>query len=183
MENIFKTELIQLSNTKGQTAGIGEWTVDNGIPAMDIRPVPFYKNLDNGNISGILKGLFEPNTSYLIDLWVDTDDVIYNGNNVAGGLTVVYTDSSTESFVFTGGNKGFQHKKIITPNTKTINYLNIYYYVNQPVYYRWDSYITKITTQNISNQGQLNVNNTIENQTITSLSKGGSIYLNNFYEY
>ena len=183
MSNIFTTENIQLFSKFGPVTGTGEWVMRNGIPCMNIRPAPFYKNLDNETTSGILKDYFSNNTSYIIDLWIDTDDVIYNNNNVAGGLTVIYTDGSAESFTFVGGNKGFQHKKIITPNTKTIKLLDIYYSVSIDVFYRWDSYITEFTTQNINKQGQINVPNLIENQDIASFSKGGSIYLNNFYEY
>lgn len=183
MSNIFTTENIQPFSKSGPIIGTGEWILRNGIPCMNIRPAPFYKNLDNATISGILKGYFTNNTSYIIDLWIDTDDVIYNNNNVAGGLTVVYTDGSTEPFVFVGGNKGFQHKKIITPNTKTIKLLEIYYYTSLDVFYRWDSYITEFKTQNINKQGQINISNLIENQNITSFSKGGSVYTNQIYEY
>ena len=118
MSNIFTTENIQPFSKSGPIIGTGEQVLRNGISCMNIRPAPFYKNLDNATISGILKGYFTNNTSYIIDLWIDTDDVIYNNNNVAGGLTVVYTDGSTEPFVFVGGNKGFQHKKIIVNSSK-----------------------------------------------------------------
>jgi len=43
-------------------------------------------------------------------MWIDVDAVTYNGNNVAAGMTVCYSDGTTESFVFTGNNstpKGF----------------------------------------------------------------------------
>lgn len=181
--NIFTTENIQPFSKSGPVVGTGEWVTRNSVPAMNIRPAPFYKNLDNATVSGILRGYFTENTSYIVDLWIDTDAVIYNGNNVAGGLTIIYTDGTTEPFVFTGGNKGWQHKKVITPNTKTIKLLDVYYYTSLDVYYRWDSYITKFDTQNITKTGQVNTSNVIENQDLTSFSKGGSIYTNNFYEY
>ena len=39
---------------------------------------------------------------------VDGDDVVYNGNNVACGLTLYYTDGSTNTTtVITGGSRGF----------------------------------------------------------------------------
>lgn len=182
MSNIFRSELIIPYAKAGYTSGIGEWTARNGVPAMDIRPAPFYKNLDNATNSGILRDEFSPNTSYLIDLWIDVDDVISNGSNVAGGLTLRYTDGTSEAFSFTGP-KGWNHKKIITPATKSIKLLDIYYYTSIPVYYRWDSYIAPITTSNVNKVGQLDVCNIIENQEIASLSKGGSAYSNNFYEY
>ena len=183
-ENIFRSEIIKKYNTKNRTAGIGEYVLRNGIWCMDIRPEPFYKNIDN-NTSGILFDEFILNTSYIIDMWIDVDDVVYNNNNVAAGFTLYYTDNTTESFAYTGGgsNSGFHHKKIITPITKSIKSLEIYYYTSSPVYYRWDSYIVPVETLNINKQGQILTAQTIENQDIASFSKGGSIYLNNFYEY
>ena len=182
MSNLFRSELI-MPYRKTVTAGTGEWTTRNGIPCMDIRPAPFYKNLDDGTVSGILRGQFAPLTSYIIDMWIDVDDVISGGNNVAAGFTLRYTDGTTESFVFTGGNKGFQHKKVITPNTKSINLLDIYYYTSIAVYYRWDSYITPVGTLNTNKAGQLYLTNGIENQALASFSNGGSAYSQQFYEY
>lgn len=182
MSNIFRSELIIPYAKAGYTTGIGEWTTRNGEAAMNISPAPFYKNLDNGTVSGILRNEFIPNTSYIIDLWIDVDEVVYNNNNVAGGLTLKYTDGTSEAFSFTGP-KGWNHKKVITPATKSIKLLDIYYYTSTPVYYRWDSYIAPITASNVNKVGQLDICNIIENQDIASLSKGGSAYSNNFYEY
>jgi hypothetical protein len=162
MSNIFRSELIMPYAKAGHSVGIGEWTTRNGAAAMDIRPVPFYKNLDDGTVSGILRNEFIPNTSYLVDLWIDVDDVISSGSNVAAGLTLKYTDGTSESFVFTGP-KGWNHKKVITPATKSIKLLDIYYYTSVPVYYRWDSYIAPITSSNINKVGQLDICNIIEN--------------------
>ena len=182
MENIFRTDLIQLSNTRGRTAGIGEWTIRNGVPAMDIRPEPFYKNGKDGAFDWILKDQFSPGTSYIFDMWIDVDDVIYQDVNRYGGIYIIYTDGTSEPFQFTGP-AGWNHKKIITPATKNISNIGIYYYVSNPVYYRWDSYICKADVLNINKNGQLSTVNTIENQNIASFFKGGSNYCNNFYEY
>lgn len=183
MSNLFRSELIKNYNTKNRGAGIGEDVLRNGVWSMDIRPEPFYQNLENSQ-SGILLNEFNSNIQYVIDMWIDVDDVIYNGNNVAAGFTLRYSDNSTESFVFTGGNKGFQHKKIITPSNKSVLKLEIYYYVSMPVYYRWDSYITPYNIPKITKQGILNTTNEIENKSLTtSLSNGGIIYFNNLYEY
>jgi hypothetical protein len=43
----------------------------------------------------IFKDEFLPNTQYVISLYMDVDDVVYNGNNVGGGMSVIYTDGST----------------------------------------------------------------------------------------
>ena len=182
MSNIFCTELIKSYAKAGYPVGIGEWTTRNGVAAMDIRPAPFYKNLDGGTVSGILRSEFIPNTSYVIDMWIDVDDVIYNGNNVTAGFTLKYTDGTTENFAFTGP-AGWNHKKIVTPATKSVLLLDIYYYTSIAVYYRWDSYIIPANTLNLNNNGQLNTINIIENQQTIALSRGGSTYVNNIYEY
>lgn len=183
MSNIFRSELIQKYNTKNRAAGIGEWTKRNGVWAMDIRPEPFYKNLDNSTVGGILRDEFTSGVRYIADLWIDVDDVIYNSNNVAAGLYIKYSDGTNEEFVFTGPNKGWNHKKLITNASKTVNRLEIYYYTSMPVYYRWDSYIIPINNQEITNNGQIKTNSIVEGQDVAAFLKGGSVYSNNFYEY
>ena len=44
ISNIFTTENVAKYNTKGRTAGIGEYVLRNGFWSMDIRPEPFYRN-------------------------------------------------------------------------------------------------------------------------------------------
>jgi len=74
---------------------------------MNIRPEPFYKNLEN-EASGLLLEEFLPNTQYIFDIWIDADDVVYGGKNVGSGFTIHYTDnSSNTSFIKTGGGLGF----------------------------------------------------------------------------
>lgn len=180
--NIFRSELIMPVAKAGKTTRIGEIVEHNGYYAMNIAPEPFYKNISN-SVSGFLQGQFFPNTSYIFDLWVDVDSVIYNGNNVAGGLNIIFTDgSSNNSFVFIGGNKGWQHKKIITPSNKTIDRLTVYYYISTDVFYRLDSYICPISSTKIMKQGILDTTNITENSEIASFYKGGSIYSSKFIE-
>lgn len=150
---------------------------------MNIRPEPFYKNLTD-ETSGLLLEEFLPNTQYVFDMWIDADDVVNGGTNVPAGFTISYTDNSTDtSFIKTGGNLGFQHQKLITPENKTIAKISIRYHVSKDTFYRWDSFIVPITDLNISKNGQLNVSNIVENQNLASISKGGVMYNNNFYEY
>lgn len=184
MSNIFRKELIQPYSKSGAVAGTGIWVQRNDVWAMDIRPAPFYQNLPDSK-SGILANDFLPNTSYVIDMWIDADSVIYNNNNVAAGFTIRYEDNTSDStFVVTGGNKGFQHKILITPSSKTISRLDIYYYVSQPVYYRWDSYIQPIIKPSIGQNGIFNTNSIIvNNYDNASLNQGGILYSNQFYEY
>lgn len=180
--NIFRSELIMPVAKAGYTTRIGEIVEHNGYYAMNIAPAPFYKNISD-SVSGILQGYFYTNTSYIFDLWIDVDSVIYNGENVPGGLRIVFTDGSSDSsFVFTGGNKGWQHKKIITPSNKSIDRLEIYYYTTTDVFYRLDSYICPISSTKIIKQGILNTANITENSEIASIYKGGSIYSSKFIE-
>jgi len=84
----------------------GEIVEHNNTWALNIAPAPFYKNISD-SISGALDGMFQTG-SYVFDMWIDTDSVVYNGNNVPGGMVIRYTDNSTDNaFVFTGGNKGY----------------------------------------------------------------------------
>jgi hypothetical protein len=57
----------------------GEWSTRNGEPAISVQPNNFYKS---GNYVKIFEQEFLPNTQYVINLYMDTDDVVYNGTNV-----------------------------------------------------------------------------------------------------
>lgn len=185
MSNIFTSELLKSYALANATAGIGEWVERNGEAAMAINPNAFYKNLDNGTLSGALRNEFQPNTSYVIDMWIDADDVISGGANHEGGMTVHFTDNTTESFVFIGPT-GWNHKKIITDASKSIDRISFYYYAGISVFYRWDSYISPVDENskvNVQKTGVFNSAQVIENQNLASIAKGGSAYCDNFYEY
>lgn len=157
----------------------GEWTKRNGENAIAIQP----NNFHDGASIKILQEEFAKNTQYAINLWVDADDVVYNGNNVAGGIVLKYTDGSSESFTFTGNKtspKGWQHKFIITNAAKTVSHLESYYYTSIPVYYRWDSYIMPYVDSSIDKEGVF-IMGTLENGT-AAIQKGGTIYAEQFYE-
>ena len=185
MENIFRSELIQ-KYRKTVITGTGEITDWNGEPCISITPAPFYKNLDSGNTSAILRDEFLPNTQYIFDLWVDYDGSYASNAYRQGGLTVYYTDDTNSGGILrgTGGDGvGFQHKKLITPAGKSVKYVNVYYGYNVPVYYRLDSYICPVSTLNINKQGQIATTTTVEDKDQASFLNGGSIYCDNFYEY
>ena len=58
-------------------------------------------------IGDFLRGEFLPG-SYVFNLWIDGDDVIYNNTNRAAGLSVVYADGTSFNLLITGGeNVGF----------------------------------------------------------------------------
>ena len=151
ISNIFTTENIAKYNTKGRNIGVGEYLYRNGTWAINVRPEPFYKNY--GDESYYLRNEFSPNTQYLFDFWIDCDDVVYNGNNVAGGFYIRYADNSTNnSFVVTGGNKGFQHITYITDASKSVKQLEAYYYTSLNVYCRCDSMIIPLVSNSSIHQ-------------------------------
>ena len=164
----------------------GEWTTRNGENAITIQPNNFYQN--NASIQ-IFKDEFLPNTQYIISLWIDSDDVVYSGKNVAGGMNVHYTDGSVVHLSPIGDKtnpKSWQHKFLITNPEKSVSYMSSYYYISIPVYYRWDSFIVPAQQANLEANGILTINNTVNNFNLNdtaSIQKGGIIYANTFYEF
>lgn len=178
MGNIFTTENVAKYNTRSYSSGVGEYVLRNGVWAMDIRPAPFYKNY--GEESYILRNEFAPNTQYIIDLWIDGDDTIYNGNNVACGLTLYYTDGTYNSTaVITGGSGiGFQHRVFVTDASKSVRDFNVYYYTSTPVYYRADSYVVPLTNNtNVTKNGILTSGDFTERAVATYPTKLGNGYV------
>ena len=162
----------------------GEWVKRNGENAISIQPNNFHQN--NASIQ-IFKEEFLPNTQYVINLYIDTDDVVYNGNNVAGGVSVVYTDGTSVNLAPVGNKaspKGWQQKFLITDASKSVSYMTSYYYTSIPVYYRWDSYIIPYVEAGINKEGILTFGtlNNIQSET-AAIQKGGTIYAENFYEF
>lgn len=179
--NLFRSELIKPFAKAGTIEGTGEITNRNDEPSIVIRPAPFYKNLED-NKSGFLQGYFTPNTSYVFDIWEDTDDVIYQGNNMGGGFQIIYTDGTSDStFVVTGGNKGFQHKQLITPATKSIERLSAYYHSNINVYYKLNSYICPVNALKIMKNGLFVTSNLVEDGN-AALHESGIAHSNEFIE-
>lgn len=160
--------------------GKGEWVKRNGENAISIQP----NNFHDGATVPILKNEFAANTQYIFSLWIDADDVVYNSNNVAGGMTVYYTDGTSDGLTVTGSSaspKGWQHKFLITSPTKTVSHMGSYYYTSIPVYYRWDSYVIPYHDSDINKQGVVNASNLLNNNT-AAIQKGGAVFAENFYE-
>lgn len=150
--NIFTSENVAKYNTRGATAGVGEYVLRNGVWSMDIRPAPFYQNYGTGD-SRLLQDEFIPNTQYFINLWIDGDDTKYNGNYVACGLTVHYTDDSTYNLTVVGADgKGFQHLEYLSDASKSVKKFTVYYYTSTPVYYRADSFVVPLSNTNSINK-------------------------------
>lgn len=170
---------------KSAVDGTGQIVDRNGIPSMDIRPAPFYKNLDDGTVSGILRSEFLPNMQYVINLWIDADDVISGGNNVAAGMIVMYSDGTHTDLIVTGNSTtkpGFQNKKLVTTAGKSVNRLEVYYYTSSPTFYRLDSIVTPFSNLSLYKSGVFDAATFTEDQTIASFTQGGAINGNNFIE-
>ena len=123
------------------------WTLRNGEYALILNPTNFY---ENGVYTKVLKGKFLSNTQYKFDLWMDSDELIYQNVNRPGGLVVVYTDGTSSVITVTGSSsspKGFQHMVFYSDINKSVDYVTVYYYVGNNVYYRWDSVIIPMKLQ------------------------------------
>ena len=179
--NLFRSELIMPFARNNITSGIGEIIEKNNEYCICIKPYPFYKNLEN-EASGTLVGCFQPDTSYVFDMWMDTSEKTSSGNYSSGGFTIHYTDNTTDSTFLLQGNEGWQHKKLITPLNKSIQKIGINYYNNVSVLYRLDSFICKTDDIQITKTGLLNNSNIIEGNNIASFGKGGNIYSSEFIE-
>lgn len=184
--NIWTSENIMKYQDGTKPNAKGEWTVRNGENAIAIQPINFY---ENGAYAQIFKEEFLPNTQYIISLYMDTDDVIYNEKNVAGGINVHYTDGSVIHLNPVGDKsnpKGWQHKLLISDPLKSIDYISSYYYTSIPVYYRWDSFIVPLYSANVEANGTFittQINNNFNLNDTASIQKGGIIYSNMFYEF
>ena len=181
-QNIFTYENVSPYRRSGTNTYVGEWVQRNGEWAMQIAPSPFYTS---PNYHHVLENEFKPNTRYVFDIWFDTDDVIYNGNNVAGGF-VIYTPSGTriDSGQFAVAHTtGFKHVRFVTPSGTSVGYIGIYYYTSIPVYYRWDSYIVPYDTQKLAHTGQGIVSHLAEGASPCVFTSGGGINANEVIEF
>lgn len=168
-ENLFKVEYINEVSKLDIN-----WTLRNGEYALILNPTNFY---ENGVYTKVLKGKFLSNTQYKFDLWMDSDEVIYQNVNRPGGLDVVYTDGTNSAITVTGSSsspkKGFQHKVFYSDLNKSIDYVTVYYYVGDNVYYRWDSVIIPIGNEtSVNKNGIVKTGQIRENSVVASICKG-----------
>ena len=132
------------------TSNVGEIVNRNNYSAYRISPVAYWSG-DGATSKNICKGQFGSG-QYIFDLWIDVDDVYYDGNGrwVPGGFEVYYTDGSVENVIVdansTQGHSGYQHLIRKTNANKTISGLGVYYYIGVPVYIRCDSVICKVNS-------------------------------------
>ena len=184
-ENLFRIEELQKYARTGQSY-ILSWVDKNGEKAVGMGPSQFY---ENGSYKSILLDRFKENTQYKFDIWMDADAVVYNGNNVTGGLRVLYTDGTEAPYtsLTTVGNAsspmGFQHKIFYSDPEKTVKRLYTYYYIATNVYYRWDSVIMPVETDaEIKNTGENLSGQFREGAQIANISSGSMTESNQFNE-
>ena len=169
-ENLFKVEYINEVSKMDIN-----WTLRNGEYALILNPTNFY---ENGVYTKVLKGKFLSNTQYKFDLWMDSDEVIYQNVNRPGGLDVVYTDGTNSVITVTGSSsspkKGFQHMVFYSDINKSVDYVTVYYYyVGNNVYYRWDSVIIPIGNEtSVNKNGIVKTGQIRENSVVASICKG-----------
>ena len=167
-ENLFKVEYINEVSKMDIN-----WTLRNGEYALILNPTNFY---ENGVYTKVLKGKFLSNTQYKFDLWMDSDEVIYQNVNRPGGLVVVYTDGTSSVITVTGSSsspKGFQHMVFYSDINKSVDYVTVYYYVGNNVYYRWDSVIIPIGNEtSVNKNGIVKTGQIRENSVVASICKG-----------
>lgn len=182
-QNIFTSENIKKYKKSGvsdTTTGIGEWTVRNNESAICIRPLPFYIS-SSKEYCHIFENEIIPNTQYIIDLWMDTDDVINNGTYRIGGLIAVYDEGSQN--IYTAHTNGWKHYHIITPAGKSLQYLRVQYSHNLSVYYRWDSCICPISTASLTKTGIFYTTHGIENVELSTIDNAGLLRGSQLIEY
>lgn len=167
-ENLFKVEYINEVSKLDIN-----WTLRNGEYALILNPTNFY---ENGVYTKVLKGKFLSNTQYKFDLWMDSDEVIHQNVNRPGGLVVVYTDGTNSAITVTGSSsspKGFQHMVFYSDINKSVDYVTVYYYVGNNVYYRWDSVIIPIGNEtSVNKNGIVKTGQIRENSVVASICKG-----------
>ena len=167
-ENLFKVEYINEVSKMDIN-----WTLRNGEYALILNPTNFY---ENGVYTKVLKGKFLSNTQYKFDLWMDSDEVIHQNVNRPGGLNVVYTDGTNSAITVTGSSsspKGFQHMVFYSDINKSVDYVTVYYYVGNNVYYRWDSVIIPIGNEtSVNKNGIVKTGQIRENSVVASICKG-----------
>ena len=167
-ENLFKVEYINEVSKLDIN-----WTLRNGEYALILNSTNFY---ENGVYTKVLKGKFLSNTQYKFDLWMDSDELIYQNVNRPGGLVVVYTDGTNSAITVTGSSsnpKGFQHMVFYSDINKSVDYVTVYYYVGNNVYYRWDSVIIPIGNEtSVNKNGIVKTGQIRENSVVASICKG-----------
>lgn len=174
-ENLLKYENTVLYTNPANTDTRGKYSTRNGDVAMLFRPTDTYYGSGDERNGKLLYGFFKENTSYVFDLWIDVDDIVYQNINRMGGFTVVYTDGTTETtFQLTGSTDpytGWQHRVLVTNPNKTVKSIEVYYYTNSLLYVRSDSFIVECSQTDINENGVVDSGNFIEDTDVANIGK------------
>lgn len=188
MSNLFKTELVIPYAYYPNHQGHGELIKHNNYWSMDIEPATFYNPSLDPKSAPILKNEFSPNMQYLFDMWIDGDLTVSQNINRPAGLSIIYTDGTSYSFVVTGNQSsplGYQHIVYVTPVGKSVKNITSYYHTSFPTYYRIDSLIVPISDPNISKKGIITSNQFTETLSGVDKKPGiqpGNVFTEQFYE-
>lgn len=176
-ENLLKYENTLLYTNPANTDTRGKYVIRNNELAMAFKATDTYFGSSTDK-SKLLYNMFKPNTQYIFDLWIDTDDVIYDNRNVGDGFGIIYTDGTSvqQALYKVGSNpgetpKGFQHIVYVSAAGKTVESLSIYYHVSVTFYVRADSFITELSNTNIHKSGIIESGQFIEDTTIPYIGR------------
>ena len=187
-QNIFTPEnMKKYLYSTAATTNIGEWVTRNGVAAMRLGPAPYYNANYTPKSAYLFVNEFQPNKQYLIDIWIDADEVIYQDVNRQAGLTICYADGTSTGVYHTGthgsgGTPGFVNKRVVTTAGKTVSGVTVYYWTSIPPYYRWDSSITEYENADIKKTGVADSSILKEDGDKMSMVKGGGITCNGILE-
>lgn len=185
-----KENLFTLENWREGCKYNLDYTTRNNEPALGLNASHFYYGSgDSRNLQ--FRGKFLPNTQYKFDLWIDADDVYYEAQNknVIGGLMVYYTDGtnsgSTGLTILGDINNpiGWVHKVYYSTVGKSISGISVYYYIQTPAYYRWDSVIIPVGTDTqINENGNIITGKLRENAEVAQIGEGDNFDGNQLIE-
>lgn len=170
--NYLTTEYLQEYVVSSSSSGSGNWVQRGGFQAMDIRPAPFYYS---GDPYRILHKYFKNGTQYLFNIYIDVDSSVSEGEYVAQGICIKYTDGTTDNSTLVAisvdGAQGWQFKHCLSEKDKTIYGINFYYNSSRPAYYRYDSSIVEYSSSSITKKNQLKAGEMDENESNYSIFK------------
>ena len=163
----------------------GMWVQRNGVWAMRVNPYTFYDGTTS-SYQKILLNEFKPNTRYLFNIWIDTDDHYHNDTYTSAGIYIRYTDNTRDGTIYCGSSstaRGWQYKHYLTPAGKSVQNIEIGYNYGDASYIRWDSYIVPYDTQKVAHTGQGIVSHLAEGASPCVFTNGGGINTNEVIEF
>ena len=176
-ENIYPYHM----NSYGQYNG--EWTLRNGVWAIVMAPSRFYAS---GTYAHIFSNEFKPNTCYLFNFYVDTDDHYHNDKYTSAGIYIGFSDGTESNVLYATQStvaRGWQQKRYVSPADKSVAYVRMGYNYGDPSYYRWDSYIVPYETEKIYHTGLTTVSHLSEGANKTDFRRGGGVDTNEIIEF